>query len=162
MCGIAGQVKYNGKIDSANIDAMSDAIQHRGPDGHGIYLNADASVGLGHRRLSFLDLSEAGKQPMTNEDGTLWVTYNGEVYNYIELRVELEGHGHVFHSHTDTEVLLHGYEQWGAGMLNRLKGMFAFAIWDEKKKELFAARDRFGIKPLYYYYEGGSFVFGSY
>ena len=161
MCGIAGQVKFNGKIDSTNIDAMNDAIQHRGPDGHGIYLNADASAGLGHRRLSFLDLSEAGKQPMTNEDGTLWVTYNGEVYNYIELRVELEGHGHVFHSHTDTEVLLHGYEQWGAGMLNRLKGMFAFAIWDENKKELFAARDRFGIKPLYYYYEDGSFVFGS-
>lgn len=161
MCGIAGQVKFNGKIDTANIHAMNDAIQHRGPDGHGMYVNNNGNAALGHRRLSFLDLSEAGKQPMTNEDGTLWVTYNGEIYNYIELRVELEGHGHIFHSHTDTEVLLHGYEQWGAGMLNRLKGMFAFAIWDERKKELFAARDRFGIKPLYYYYEDGNFVFAS-
>lgn len=161
MCGIAGQVKFNGQVSEHAIDAMNTAIKHRGPDGEGVYVNAAQNIGLGHRRLSFLDLGEAGKQPMTNEDGSIWITYNGEVYNYIELRAELEKYGHQFHSHTDTEVVVHGYEQWGYGVVNRLKGMFAFGIWDEKKQELFLARDRFGIKPLYYYYQNGNFVFGS-
>jgi asparagine synthase (glutamine-hydrolysing) len=161
MCGIAGQLKFNGRVEETTIISMTNAIKHRGPDGDGVYLNADATLALGHRRLSFLDLSTAGKQPMTNEDGTLWITYNGEIYNYVELKAELVKLGHVFHSHTDTEVIIHGYEQWGSDVLHRLKGMFAFAIWDETKRELFLARDRFGIKPLYYYYEDGNFVFAS-
>ncbi|MBP7388798.1 MAG: asparagine synthase (glutamine-hydrolyzing) [Chitinophagales bacterium] len=161
MCGIAGQLKFNGRVEETTIISMTNAIKHRGPDGDGVYVNADATLALGHRRLSFLDLSTAGKQPMTNEDGTLWVTYNGEIYNYVELKAELVKLGHVFHSHTDTEVIIHGYEQWGRDVLHRLKGMFAFAIWDETKRELFLARDRFGIKPLYYYYEDGNFVFAS-
>src|SRR5437870_5254366 len=110
MCGIAGQVKFKGKVSKQNCIAMTDAIKHRGPDGEGMYINPAETVALGHRRLSFLDLTEAGAQPMTNEDSTLWVTYNGEIYNYIELREELERSGHKFHSHTDTEVILHGYE----------------------------------------------------
>ncbi|MBK7147243.1 MAG: asparagine synthase (glutamine-hydrolyzing) [Bacteroidetes bacterium] len=161
MCGIAGQLKFKGVVEERKIVAMTDAIKHRGPDGDGVYINADSTLGLGHRRLSFLDLSTAGKQPMTNENGTIWITYNGEIYNYVELRTELVKLGHVFHSHTDTEVIIHGYEQWGSGVLNRLKGMFAFAIWDETKRELFLARDRFGIKPLYYYFENGNFIFSS-
>jgi len=161
MCGIAGQINFNKPVDEENIVAMTEAIRHRGPDGDGVYLNQEKTAGLGHRRLSFLDLSEAGKQPMTNEDGSLWITYNGEIYNYIELRAILEGCGHQFHSHTDTEVILHGYEEWGAEVLQKLKGMFAFGIWDDKKQELFLARDRFGIKPLYYYQQHGNFVFAS-
>lgn len=161
MCGIAGQINFLAPVSESNILAMNEAIRHRGPDGEGIYLNESKKTGLGHRRLSFLDLSMAGKQPMTNENSTLWITYNGEVYNYLELRQELEKYGHQFHSHTDTEVILHGYEQWGEGLLQKLKGMFAFGIWDEKNKELFLARDRFGIKPLYYYYENQNFVFAS-
>lgn len=161
MCGIAGQVKFSGQINEHHITAMNDAIKHRGPDGFGVYVNDSKTAALGHRRLSFLDLSEAGKQPMTNEDGTLWITFNGEIYNYIELRVELEKYGHIFASHTDTEVILHGYEQWGPDVVNRLKGMFSFGIWDNKRKELFLTRDRFGIKPLYYYYQNGNFAFAS-
>jgi asparagine synthase (glutamine-hydrolysing) len=161
MCGIVGQVKFNGKVSERNCVAMSDAIKHRGPDGSGVYINPSETVALGHRRLSFLDLTEAGKQPMTNEDDTIWVTYNGEIYNYIELRLELEQCGHRFHSRTDTEVILHGYEEWGYDVVNHLKGMFAFGLWDEKKKQLFLARDRFGIKPLYYYYQNGNFLFAS-
>ncbi len=161
MCGIAGQVNLGRPIVEQDINAMNDALRHRGPDGFGTYLNESKTVGLGHRRLSFLDLSEAGKQPMSAADGKLWITYNGEVYNYVELRAELEGKGYQFKSHTDTEVILHGYEEWGHDVLKRLKGMFALAIWDENRKELFLARDRFGIKPLYYYYQNGNFVFAS-
>ncbi|MDB5281428.1 MAG: asnB, partial [Bacteroidota bacterium] len=144
MCGIAGQVKLNGVVSTQNCVAMTDAIQHRGPDDSGIYINESKTAVLGHRRLSFLDLGPAGHQPLTNEDSTLWITYNGEVYNYVELRKELEAQGHIFKSHTDTEVILHGYEQWGYDVVNHLKGMFAFGIWDEKKKQLYLARDRFG------------------
>ena len=161
MCGIAGQISFRKPVDEENIIAMNDAIRHRGPDGDGVYLNESKTVGLGHRRLSFLDLTVAGKQPMTNEDGSLWITYNGEIYNYLELREELEKLGHQFRSHTDTEVVLHAYEEWGTEFLQKLKGMFALGIWDEKKRELFLARDRFGIKPLYYYCKNGNFVFAS-
>ena len=161
MCGIAGQVKLNGIVSMQHCVLMTDAIKHRGPDDAGVYINESKTATLGHRRLSFLDLGPAGHQPLTNEDSTLWITYNGEVYNYLELREELEKYGHIFRSHTDTEVIIHGYEQWGYDVVNHLKGMFAFGIWDDKKKELFLARDRFGIKPLYYYYQNGNFVFGS-
>ena len=139
---------------------MTAAIAHRGPDGAGEYY-ADG-VALGHRRLSIIDLA-GGTQPMFNEDKTLAVVFNGEIYNFMELRGELAEAGHVFATdHSDTEVLLHGYEEWGEGMLARLRGMFAFALWDEKDKSLFCARDHFGIKPLYYYQNGrGEFLFGS-
>lgn len=133
---------------------------HRGPDDFGLYLNFDTShsapspmpwhVGLGHQRLSIIDLSEAGHQPMSNEDGSVWITYNGEIYNFKELRQDLEKRGHRFKSNTDTEVIIHGYEEWGLNCLDKLNGMFAFGIWDNRNQILVLARDRFGIKPLYY------------
>lgn len=161
MCGISGQISFKLPVEHSHIIAMSDAIKHRGPDDEGIYVNAAKTAGLGHRRLSFLDLSEAGRQPMKNESGNLCITYNGEVYNYIEVRKELELLGYRFKSHTDTEVILYGYEAWGEGVLQKLSGMFAFAIWNEKNQELFLVRDRFGIKPVYYSYQQNNFLFGS-
>jgi asparagine synthase (glutamine-hydrolysing) len=168
MCGIAGLIRQgqgaagtSGRC-SADRDAVTrilDAQIHRGPDGHGLY--QDRSVVLGHRRLSIIDLSPAGKQPMSNEDGSVHVTFNGEIYNYLELREDLVRAGHAFQSHTDTEVLLHGYEQWGiAGLLERLRGMFAFALHDVHHG-LILARDRLGIKPLYYHAAPGLLVFAS-
>lgn len=161
MCGIAGQVKFTGTVSAENGQLMMAAIRHRGPDDKGHYVNEQENVFLGHQRLSFLDLSAAGRQPFCNDSQNLWITYNGEVYNYLELRVELEKYGFTFRTNTDTEVILKGYEKWGAEILTRLKGMFAFAIWDNRNRELFLARDRFGIKPLYYYYENENFVFAS-
>ena len=160
MCGIAGQVSFTGEpADEDLIAAMSARIRHRGPDGEGMYL--DGPVGLAHRRLSIIDLSEAGRQPMTNEDGTLWLVFNGEIYNFIELREELAGRGHRFRSGGDTEVILHAYEEWGKECLSRFNGMWAFALWDSRKQEIFCARDRFGIKPFYYALAAGSFFFAS-
>ncbi len=137
---------------------MMKAIAHRGPDGEGSFV--EGSIALGHRRLSIIDL-EGGKQPMFNEDGSLVVVFNGEIYNFQTLRDELIAAGHTFASHSDTEVLLHGYEEWGKEMLSRLRGMFTFAIWDKKNESLFCARDHFGIKPLYYYQADGEFMFAS-
>jgi asparagine synthase (glutamine-hydrolysing) len=137
---------------------MTGALRHRGPDGHGRYISGP--VGLGHARLSIIDI-ERGTQPMSNEDGTVWTVYNGEIYNFKELKRELEGLGHVFRSDSDTEVIVHLYEQYGFECVSRLQGMFAFALWDENRKTLFCARDRVGIKPLYYTDTGKSFVFGS-
>src|SRR5689334_142757 len=149
MCGIAGTLSLNSKPASpVLIKRMTDAIAHRGPDGEGQYVKGP--VGLGHRRLAIIDLSSAGHQPMMTQDRRYVLTYNGEIYNFQELRIELEGLGHQFHSRTDTEVLLRAYIQWGEGALKRFNGMFAFALWDEQKQELFLARDRYGIKPLYY------------
>jgi asparagine synthase (glutamine-hydrolysing) len=161
MCGIVGQWNKNTLVNTETFDAMRDALSHRGPDGFGTHLTNDRLLALGHRRLSFLDLGENGKQPLSNEDGTIWTTFNGEIYNYLELRAELKDKGHVFKSHSDTEVLVHGYEEWGSKLPSKLKGMFAFAIWDERNKQLFLARDRFGIKPLYYYQDLDSFAFAS-
>ena len=129
MCGIAGKLSLDGQepVDPNLIQKMMDVVAHRGPDGEGQYVTGP--VGLGHRRLSIIDLSPAGKQPMSNEDGTVWVTYNGEIYNFHELCEELASKGHIFKSKTDTEVLVHGYEEWGMeGLLSRIRGMFAFAI----------------------------------
>ena len=158
MCGITGFTSK--RADKAEIlTAMMDAIAHRGPDGAGQY--TDEQVALGHRRLSILDL-EGGKQPMFNEDGRLVVVFNGEIYNFQALRTELQAAGHTFATdHSDTEVLLHGYEEWGREMVTRLRGMFAFAIWDKAEGKLFCARDHFGIKPFYYYHKDDSFMFGS-
>ncbi len=138
---------------------MTRAIAHRGPDGEGIFL--DGPTGLGHRRLAVIDLTEAGRQPMSTDDGRFTITYNGEVYNFRELRGELESLGRRFHSRTDTEVVLQAYAQWGVACLERFNGMFAFAIWDKQRAELFLARDRYGIKPLYYSFQSGGFLFAS-
>lgn len=161
MCGIFGQVSKNAVIDPAQFNARRDTLRHRGPDDAASWFSTDGKVGLGHRRLSFLDLSAAGRQPMTNEDATLWLTFNGEIYNYLEIRAELLKKGHRFSSNTDSEVILHGYEEWGTSVVDRLKGMFAFGLWDEARRQLFLVRDRFGIKPLYYGTVDGSFCFAS-
>lgn len=161
MCGIIGQVSLKAPIQQQQFNAMRDTLQHRGPDGFGSWFSEHRLAALGHRRLSFLDLSDNGRQPMSNETGTIWLTFNGEIYNYLPLRAELETAGHHFSSKTDSEVLLHAYEEWGVGMLGRLKGMFAFGIWDDQRKRLFLARDRFGIKPLYYGFLDHQFYFAS-
>jgi len=155
MCGILG---FTWKDDQL-IRRMGKVIVHRGPDQSGVYLDNDVS--LGHQRLSIIDLSENGRQPMTNEDGTVWVTYNDEIYNFRELREFLEGKGHRFRSHCDTEVIVHAYEEFGPECVRHFNGMFAFAIWDKKTKQLTLARDRIGIKPLYYYHQGKRLVFAS-
>ena len=160
MCGIFGWVSQNDLPERA-VRKAADSLSHRGPDDEGLYLDSARRVALAHRRLSVLDLSAAGKQPMSNEDGTVWITYNGEIYNYRELREELVAKGHRFTSKTDTEAILHLYEEEGEGVVRRLLGMFAFAIYDRGRQRLFLARDRLGIKPLYYAEHGGAFLFGS-
>ncbi len=158
MCGITGVLHLNGtQAVSRHIKVMTDAIAHRGPDGEGIW--TDGPVGFGHRRLAILDLSAAGAQPMQRDE--LVITYNGEIYNFIELQKELRRLGHTFTSRTDTEVILAAYKEWGKECVRRFNGMFAFAIWDSLRKELFLARDRYGIKPLYYGFFGNIFLFGS-
>ena len=163
MCGICGMLGYSDsfRVDRELAQSMSDTIAHRGPDDSGTWSSRSGNVAFGHRRLSIVDLSSAGHQPMSNEDGTIWITYNGEVYNHAALRSELEQKGHVYRSNTDTETIVHLYEEEGPACVERLHGMFAFAIWDERRQELFLARDRLGIKPLYYATPPGGFVFGS-
>lgn len=194
MCGITALLSAGG-IAPALLQACSDVVRHRGPDGEGmVYFHGpdleaaacggtdtpvatyetdlpyrprrsaappDATIGLAHRRLSILDLSPAGHQPMCGRDGCCWITYNGEVYNYLELRDELRALGHTFSTGTDTEVILAAYNEWGAASLDRLQGMFAFVLFDHRQRRLFAARDRFGIKPLYYHVSGGVLAFAS-
>ena len=147
MCGFAGFV---GEVENREqvLENMIDTIIHRGPDSSGKFVDEDAA--LGFRRLSIIDLSESGDQPLYNEDRSKVLVFNGEIYNYQELREELIQAGHTFVSNTDSETLIHGYEQWGEELVYRLRGMYAFAIWDQKAKRLFSARDIFGIKPLYY------------
>ncbi|MDE5770136.1 MAG: asparagine synthase (glutamine-hydrolyzing) [Ruminococcus sp.] len=158
MCGITG---FTNDIDNSNavLGSMMDRIRHRGPDAEGKYI--DEGIALGHRRLSIIDVSSQGDQPIFNEDKSLVIVFNGEIYNYMEIREKLVESGHVFRTNTDTEVLIHGYEEYGIKLLNMLRGMFAFVIWDKNKKELFGARDFFGIKPLYYAVMGKTFMFGS-
>ncbi|MBE6865211.1 MAG: asparagine synthase (glutamine-hydrolyzing) [Ruminococcus flavefaciens] len=158
MCGIVG---FTNTIDNAEtvLGEMMDRIRHRGPDAEGKYV--DNSVALGHRRLSIIDVSSQGDQPIFNEDGSCVIVFNGEIYNYQSIRQKLTAAGHVFRTNTDTEVLIHGYEEYGEKMLNMLRGMFSFVIWDKNKKELFGARDFFGIKPMYYAEMDGTFMFGS-
>lgn len=160
MCGIAGVYNWGSDaVDPALVARMTAAIAHRGPDGEGVF--TDGSLGLGHRRLAIIDLSPAGRQPMESPDGRYVITYNGEIYNHRELRAELEAKGIVFRSRTDTEVLLHAFAVWGPGVLTRLNGMFAFGIWDRERRELFLARDRYGVKPLYVASLGARVLFGS-
>ncbi len=159
MCGIAGLVHFDGRpADRPTLVAMTRVLAHRGPDGEGFYL--DGPVGLGHRRLSIIDLV-AGNQPMASDDRRVWITYNGEVYNYRELRSELTTRGCRFTTASDTEVILRGYETWGIEVLHRLRGMFAFAIWDGRQRQILLARDRLGIKPLVYAWDGRTLRFGS-
>lgn len=160
MCGIAGIFNTNGEpVSPVVLRKMTDAIAHRGPDGEGFY--TDSFIGLGHRRLAIIDLSPAGHQPMLTRDNRYAISYNGEVYNFQELRLELEALGYQFRSRTDTEVVLYAYAHWGSACVNRFNGMFALAIWDKSRQELFLARDRYGIKPLYYFQQGAKFIFAS-
>jgi len=160
MCGICGKLYFDSQrpVDRNDLSRMMEVIHHRGPDDAGIYLSG--AIGLGHKRLSIIDLS-TGKQPISNENGTVWIVFNGEIYNYQELRVKLVQKGHIFTSQTDTEVIVHLYEEYGADCVAKLRGMFAFAIWDENNETLFLARDRVGIKPLYYWIGPDRFLFGS-
>src|SRR3954462_5890832 len=167
MCGIAGFVEtpscpqpFTGDARRALIHRMCDVIRHRGPDDEGVLVADDEGIALGMRRLSIIDLS-TGHQPIHNEDRTVWIVFNGEIYNFKELRVELESAGHRFYTATDTEVIVHAYEQWGKGAISRLRGMFGLAIWDTRSRTLLVARDRIGIKPLYYATVNGRFYFGS-
>ncbi len=158
MCGIAGFLLRNGEARVADVRAMTDVIRHRGPDDEGIY--TDGPCGIGMRRLSIIDLS-TGHQPISNEDGSVWVVFNGEIYNYQELRQDLIRRGHQFRTNSDTETLVHLYEEEGTEGLQRLRGMFAYCIWDAKKRSILLVRDRFGKKPLYYANTATGFFFGS-
>src|SRR5688572_28631217 len=159
MCGIAGIVRWNGApVAEDEIRGMCGAIVHRGPDEEGVYIGDGVAIGM--RRLSIIDL-EGGHQPIANEDGTIWVVCNGEIYNFKELRAELEAHGHVFKCDSDTEVLVHLYEQVGLDFINRLRGMFGIALWDANRSRLVLARDRLGKKPLYISKEPNRFLFAS-
>ena len=165
MCGIVGVYSYasSRSVDPPVLQTMCEKLAHRGPDGQDIWVSGDRSVGLGHRRLAIVDLTENAGQPMANEDSSVWVTYNGEIYNHLRLRKELSAQGHCFRSdHADTEVILHGYEQWGIdGLLERLDGDYAFGLWDNNQESLFIARDPIGVKPLYFTVQQGLIVFSS-
>ncbi|MBM4049476.1 MAG: hypothetical protein FJ279_30645, partial [Planctomycetes bacterium] len=162
MCGIAGgfAITGNGRIEKGTVEAMLSRMRHRGPDDEGLFVEATGRAVLGHRRLSIIDLG-GGHQPMFNEDRSMAIVFNGEIYNFQELRSELESFGHRFRSNSDTEAIVHLYEQYGENCVSKLKGMFAFAIWDGVNGRLFLARDRFGKKPLFYTMANGKFWFGS-
>ena len=166
MCGIVGALVFrnsNFAITEEYMIKMRDTMVHRGPDGAGIWISSDKKVGLGHRRLSIIDLSESAGQPMCNENGTLWISFNGEIYNHAEIRAELEHiGGHRWKTdHSDTEVILHAFEQWGIECIHKFRGMFAIALWDERDKTLWLVRDRIGVKPLYYSIHNGRITFAS-
>ncbi|MEW6740166.1 MAG: asparagine synthase (glutamine-hydrolyzing) [Nitrospirota bacterium] len=162
MCGICGVLNIHSSkpVEHHELRGMADTMLHRGPDDYGTYISPNRKAGFGFRRLSIVDLS-GGHQPMSNEDGTVWIIFNGEIYNHTDLRRELEQSGHRYFTRSDTESIIHAYEQWGEKCVEKLRGMFAFAIWDEKKGKLFLARDRIGIKPLYYTEHDGYFIFAS-
>src|SRR6476619_5928235 len=160
MCGIAGIFNYltNEPVDPDTIRRMATSIAHRGPDDDGFFF--DGPLGFGFRRLSIIDLA-GGHQPMSDLEETVWVIFNGEIYNYPELRAELEAKGHQFRTNSDTEVIVHGYKEWGTDTLNHFNGMFGVAIWDVSKRRLVVARDAMGIKLIYYRIANGQFTFGS-
>jgi asparagine synthase (glutamine-hydrolysing) len=165
MCGIVGIycLDSQGRVDEALLARMRDTMVHRGPDGAGLYVSPDRRLGLGHRRLSIVDLSDTAAQPMTNEDQSVWVTFNGEIYNHASLRKQLVAAGHRFRTdHSDTEVIVHGYEQWGMeALLNKMEGDWAIGLWDAARKSLFLCRDRIGVKPLYFSLQSGLVIFAS-
>ncbi len=166
MCGINGTLvfEHSGfRVTEPYLARMRDTMAHRGPDGAGLWLSKDRRVGLGHRRLSIIDLSPTAAQPMSNENETLWISFNGEIYNHVDVRRELDAFGiHRWKTdHSDTEVILHAFEQWGIGCLDKLRGMFAIGLWDARRRELWLVRDRIGVKPLYYSVQNGRLVFAS-
>ncbi len=160
MCGIVGILAFDPRehVEAERLRRMRDALRHRGPDGEGLHL--EGPVGIGHRRLAIVDV-EGGHQPMANEDGTVWITFNGEIYNHAALRRGLLARGHVYRTRSDTETILHTYEEEGDRCPERLSGMFAFAVWDGRKRRLLLARDRLGIKPLYYAVTPREMLFAS-
>src|SRR5271167_1074048 len=160
MCGISGIFEFDQArtIARETVHRMNETLRHRGPDDEGIFVGP--GIGLGHRRLSIIDVA-SGHQPLSNEDGTIWIVFNGEIYNHATLRKQLEDQGHRYRTHCDTETIVHLYEEYGRDCVQHLRGMFAFAIWDSRKRHLFVARDRLGIKPLYYRPTSDSFLFGS-
>src|SRR5579872_5921891 len=160
MCGICGQFNFAdlAPVARRDIETMARTIIHRGPDDEGYHISGP--LGLGFRRLSIIDLG-GGHQPMSDREESIWVVFNGEIYNFQQLRSELQGRGHVFRTNSDTEVIVHGYKQWGEEVLNRLNGMFGLAIWDVKQRRLIVARDAMGIKLIYYSLENGQLTFGS-
>lgn len=160
MCGLVGIWQAAGEVAGERLNRMANALVHRGPDDSGTYFDDKGALALGHRRLSIID-PERGKQPMMTDDGAITVVFNGAIYNYLELRRELISKGHPIHSYSDTEVLIYAYREWGEGCVDRFLGMFAFAIWDKNKRELFCARDRIGIKPFYFYFDGDKLLFAS-
>lgn len=161
MCGILGQINSENCIDINNFHEMLETLSIRGPDGLNVKILNNERVALGHARLAIIDLSSNGIQPMCNEDNTLWLTFNGEIYNYQVIKKDLLQKGHIFHSESDSEVIIHAYEEWGEDCLKKLRGLFAFCIFDCKRNSLFLGRDHIGVKPLYYYYDKGSFIFAS-
>jgi asparagine synthase (glutamine-hydrolysing) len=162
MCGIAGFWNLNDQpVSQVLLEHFTDRLSHRGPDGNGFYIDSGANLGFGHRRLAIIDISEAGRQPMSYADGRYWITFNGEIYNFLELRDELRGYGYTFATESDTEVILAAYDKWGVDCQSRFNGMWAFAIWDRRERRLFLSRDRFGVKPLLYFYDGQRFAFAS-
>jgi asparagine synthase (glutamine-hydrolysing) len=162
MCGIAGLWNLDGTtVDEAELDAVTDALAHRGPDGRGTVIDSQAQLGLGHRRLAILDLTQNARLPMSYRNGRYTITYNGEIYNFLELRKELEGLDYTFRTESDTEVILAAYDRWGEAAQLKFNGMWAFAIWDKKERRLFLSRDRYSIKPLYYTKNAGRFAFAS-
>src|SRR5215216_5706639 len=166
MCGICGALSFSNQgvaITEPYITRMRDTMAHRGPDGAETWVDTDHCIGLGFRRLAIIDLSDLAMQPMCNEDSSLWVVFNGEIYNHAEVRSELEtlGGHHWKTDHSDTEVILHAFEEWGIDCLERFRGMFAFALWDARSRELWLVRDRIGVKPLYYSVHNGRLVFAS-
>jgi len=161
MCGIAGVLMSRGQVEEWELIRVRDTLTHRGPDDTGIWIHRDGNFGLVHRRLSIIDLSDAARQPMTNEDGTVVLVFNGEIYNFRVLRSVLQEKGHIFRSQSDTEVIIHAYEQWGVQAIEKLNGMFAFALYDQNRNHLLLARDRFGEKPLFFYHHHGCFIFSS-
>ena len=160
MCGITGIIHFNQPVDPGLLSRMANVMAHRGPDHAGFYMDINRHVGFGFRRLSIIDL-QRGNQPLTNEDRTVWVVFNGEIYNFHELRKELESIGHRFKTDSDTECIVHGYEAYGEHVFSKLNGMFAIGLWDERKQRLLLARDRAGEKPLHYFYDGRTFIFAS-
>ena len=164
MCGIVGYFRFRGDLDAGLprvVEAARDVLTQRGPDDAGLYVSPDGLCVLGHRRLSIVDLSAHGHQPMPNEDGTLWIVLNGEIYNHGDLREELTRKGHPFRSNSDTEVILHLFEEEGTRLVDRLDGEFAFVIYDVNRRRLYGARDRLGVKPLYYALSASRFAFSS-
>ena len=162
MCGIVGIIKFDGiNINESELKIFNDSLNHRGPDDRNIYLDKSSNIGLGHTRTSIFDISNNGRQPMSYADNRYFITFNGEIYNFIEVREELKSLGHHFRSESDTEVILAAYTQWGENCQFKFNGDWAFAIWDNKEKILFVSRDRFGAKPFYYIQNSKYFIFAS-